>query len=215
MSIRVMVASEVRLYRVALQRALQCAAGINVVGAASSTEEVVDQAGILNPAVVVLDLAMIENFTVSPPIVRAPQIGGVVVLGIPEIRAEAVACAPSAILGYVSRDGTVAVLLDTIRAAVRDPVSPDLRAKGGIDELTARELEILRLMQQGVSNKTISRQLRIELSTVKNHVHSILAKLGVHRRGEAISLLYAHEKAVGGWGVLTRDDKLPSNALLA
>ena len=70
-------------------------------------------------------------------------------------------------------------------------------------------MEILRLMQQGVSNKTISRELGIELSTVKNHVHSILAKLGVHRRGEAISLLYAHEKAVGGWDVLPRIEPMP------
>jgi hypothetical protein len=85
-------------------------------------------------------------------------------------------------------------------------------------------MEILRLMQQGVSNKTISRQLGIELSTVKNHVHSILAKLGVHRRGEAISLLYAHEKAGGGWDVLPAfespdgddvDGDLPREALLA
>ena len=54
-------------------------------------------------------------------------------------------------------------------------------------------MEILRLMQQGLPNKTISRQLGIELSTVKNHVHSILAKLGAHSRGEAISLLYRYE----------------------
>jgi len=56
-------------------------------------------------------------------------------------------------------------------------------------------MEILRLMQQGLPNKSISRQLGIELSTVKNHVHSILAKLGAHNRGEAISLLYRHEKS--------------------
>jgi DNA-binding NarL/FixJ family response regulator len=101
----------------------------------------------------------------------------------------------------VSRDGTVAVLLDAIRAAGRAGAQ---HKPGGssMDELTAREMEILRLMQEGVSNKTISRHLGIELSTVKNHVHSILAKLGVHRRGEAISLLYAHEKAENGWDVL-------------
>jgi hypothetical protein len=54
-------------------------------------------------------------------------------------------------------------------------------------------------------------------------VHSILAKLGVHRRGEAISLLYAHEKAVSGWDVLPViaptttgvEDELPPDALLA
>ncbi len=54
-------------------------------------------------------------------------------------------------------------------------------------------MEILRLMQQGLPNKMISRELGIELSTVKNHVHSILAKLGAHNRGEAISLLYRYE----------------------
>ena len=42
-----------------------------------------------------------------------------------------------------------------------------------------------------MSNKMISRSLGIELPTVKNHVHSILGKLGIHRRTEAISLLYA------------------------
>jgi DNA-binding NarL/FixJ family response regulator len=47
-----------------------------------------------------------------------------------------------------------------------------------------REQQVLRLMREGLSNKVISRRLGIELSTVKNHVHSILAKLGVHRRAE-------------------------------
>jgi DNA-binding NarL/FixJ family response regulator len=118
----------------------------------------------------------------------------------------------------------VAVLLDAIRGAGRAAASHELHGRGGIDELTSREMEILRLMQQGVSNKTISRELGIELSTVKNHVHSILAKLGVHRRAEAISLLYAHEKAVGGWDVLRTfepsdvddlDDDVSHEALLA
>ena len=95
------------------------------------------------------------------------------------------------------------MLLDAIRAAGRaNAPHKSFMAAACIDGLTAREMEILRLMQQGVSNKTISRHLGIELSTVKNHVHSILAKLGVHRRGEAISLLYAHEKAARGWDVL-------------
>ena len=43
-------------------------------------------------------------------------------------------------------------------------------------------------MRQGLSNKMISRSLGIELPTVKNHVHAILGKLGVHRRAEAILL---------------------------
>jgi len=224
MEIRVMVASEVRLYRDALQRVLHGAAGITVVGMAASAEEVVKQACRFLPTVVVIDMAMVENFSGALTIAHASQLGGVAMLGIPGISAEVIACLPSAILGYVSRDGTVAVLLDAIRGANRVAVSHEIHGGGSIDELTSREMEILRLMQQGVSNKTISRELGIELSTVKNHVHSILAKLGVHRRGEAISLLYAHEKAVGGWDVLPSfdhseaqdlDDDLPDEALLA
>ena len=202
MDIRVMVASEVRLYRDALQSVLRGVSGISLVGVASSAEEVVKQACALAPCVAVVDMAMIESFSVAKPIARAPQVGGVVVLGIPEVPAEVIACLPSGILGFVSRDGTVAVLLDAIRAAGRAGAAQKAVSAGGMDELTTREMEILRLMQEGVSNKTISRHLGIELSTVKNHVHSILAKLGVHRRGEAISLLYAHEKATNGWDAL-------------
>ena len=209
MDIRVMVASEVRLYRDALQSVLRGIPGIALVGVASSAEEVIKQACMLNPGVAVVDMAMIESFSVAKPIARAPQVGGVVVLGIPEVPAEVIACLPSGILGFVSRDGTVAVLLDAIRAAGRAG-APQKAGGSCIDELTAREMEILRLMQEGVSNKTISRHLGIELSTVKNHVHSILAKLGVHRRGEAISLLYAHEKATNGWDVLPA--QAPSDA---
>jgi len=51
--------------------------------------------------------------------------------------------------------------------------------------LTAREREILALLEQGLTNKQIARELRIELATVKNHVHNILDKLGVPTRGAA------------------------------
>lgn len=194
MNIRVVVASEVRLYRDALQRVLRDAAGIDVVGIASSVEEVIKQACLLVPTVVVIDFAMSESFS-ALPIVRTPQIGGVVVLGIPEIPAGIIACLPSSILGYVSRDGSAAVLLDAIRAAGH---TRETQHCASIDELTAREMEILRLMQQGLSNKKISRRLGIGLSTVKNHVHSILAKLRVACRGEAISLVYRRENSDRG-----------------
>jgi DNA-binding NarL/FixJ family response regulator len=223
MDIRVMVASEVRLYRDALQRVLQDAGGIALVGVASSAVEVVKRACMLRPGVVVVDSAMIDSFTVARPVAGAAQVGGVMVLCVPEVPAEVIACMPSGILGFVSRDGTAAVLLDAIRAVGRNSVSHKIPGGGCIDGLTAREMEILRLMQQGVSNKTISRHLGIELSTVKNHVHSILAKLGVHRRGEAISLMYAHDEAARGWDLLPQleradeddVDDLPRDAVLA
>ena len=52
-------------------------------------------------------------------------------------------------------------------------------------QLTSREREIVGLIDRGLSNKEIARDLGIEVATVKNHVHNILEKLQVHRRGEA------------------------------
>jgi DNA-binding NarL/FixJ family response regulator len=55
--------------------------------------------------------------------------------------------------------------------------------------LTPRELEIARLLERGLSNKQIAARLRIQLATVKHHVHHILEKLDVARRGEAVARL--------------------------
>ena len=53
------------------------------------------------------------------------------------------------------------------------------------DRLTRREHEVLELIGEGLSNKEIARSLRISCATVKNHVHNVLEKLQIHRRGEA------------------------------
>lgn len=204
MEIRVLVASEVRLYREGLRRVLQDIAGISLVGIAASAEEVVDQScGLMPPTVILLDLALAESLAVIQGFGGAPHIPGIVIVGAPDTDAETIAALPFGILGYVMRDGTESDLLETIHAAARGevrlcrrpPFSPLASGarRSHIEELTARETEILRLMQQGLSNKLLSRQLGIELSTVKNHVHSILAKLSARSRGEAISLLYRHD----------------------
>jgi DNA-binding NarL/FixJ family response regulator len=209
MVICVLLASEICLYREGLRRMLQEAEGIALVGIAASAEEAVDQACKLAPAVVLLDMGMAESFSATQHFATACKTSRVVVLGFPEAGAHAVAWSHAGVLGFVTRDGSISDLLDAIRAAARGEVccSPRFvsryaaalaagRPNIGLIGLTARELQIFRLVQQGLSNKMISRRLGIGLSTVKNHVHSILAKLGVHRRAEAISLHYQHENPV-------------------
>jgi two-component system nitrate/nitrite response regulator NarL len=225
MDVRVMVASEVRLYREGLLRVLQGAAGIVMIGIASSAEEVVEQTSRLMPAVVLLDIAMAKALSTVRNFTQAPRIRGVVILGIPETYADIVACLPAGVVRFVKQDGTVADLHSAIIAAGGGEIAalqPAARrfdpaagcnSSGGMDSLTAREMEILRLIQQGLSNKTISRTLGIELSTVKNHVHSILAKLGARSRSEAISLLYRLEQSEPGWGaaLLERVESISSD----
>ncbi len=207
MDIRVLVASEVLLYREGLRRVLQDVAGIALVGIAASAEEVVAQVCGLVPAVVLIDPALAESLALIQNFGEAPHINGIVIVGARDFDPSAVAALPFGILGYVARNGTESDLLEAIRTAARGevcarrpvpiPLFPPVHAaqRNQIEELTARETEILRLMQQGLSNKVLSRRLGIGLSTVKNHVHSILAKLSARSRGEAISLLYRHDES--------------------
>jgi len=206
MVIRVLIASGLRAYRDGLQRVLQGAEGIALVGIAATAEQVVEQSCKLLPSVILLDNAMAKGLALSNPFAGTPKVSGMVMLGAPEAYADMLVCLPAEILAFVAQDATVADLLAAIRTAggadfgvtrAALPVTSVPRHPtahpSAIAHLTEREMEILRLMQQGLPNKIISRELGIELSTVKNHVHSILMKLGAHNRGEAISLLYRYE----------------------
>lgn len=64
--------------------------------------------------------------------------------------------------------------------------------KNATPVLTPRELEIVRLIGSGLSNKEIARYLNIGLATTKSHVHNVLGKLNLQRRGQAASWMQAH-----------------------
>ena len=108
--------------------------------------------------------------------------------------------------GYLTRDASLRDLFAALSSAVRDEVlcSPRIvaslaRRLARLAEqhatrptpasLTAREAEVVGLLDAGLSNKEIATRLCIELPTVKNHVHHILEKLHVNRRGEAAARL--------------------------
>jgi len=112
--------------------------------------------------------------------------------------------------GYVLKDDSLDEMIENVRAAVDDKVfvSPTIAAamverlsdlaqmfsnvENSVTDdagLTPRELEVLELIGEGLTNQQISEQLVIEVGTVKNHVHSILEKLNVGSRGEAAAYL--------------------------
>jgi len=207
MRIRVLVASHIRLYREALGRVLEKAEElITLVGVAESAADAVEQVRRLTPDIVLLDMAMDEAFSVARQLGRIAGATRVVALGMAENEAEVLNCAQLGIAGFITRDASITDMLEAIEATARGEVHCSPKIAGSLfrrvaalsssnrtssNALTARESQILKLLQQGMSNKMISRSLGIELPTVKNHVHSILGKLGIHRRTEAISLLYS------------------------
>lgn len=133
----------------------------------------------------------------------------VVALAVAETETEddIISCAEAGIAGYVPREGSGEDLLWTIEHVARGeaPCSPRIAAtllrrvaalaaerrpaSRGATGLTPRQRQIVGLIGQGLSNREIAQRLCIELSTVKNHVHSALEKLGTNRRAEAVALL--------------------------
>jgi len=207
LSVRILVASQVRLYREGLERVLRELPEFTLVGAACSAAEAIDQTQKLAADVTLLDMAMSDAFSVAKEVARGGSPSKIVALGMADDETQVLSCAQMGIAGYVTRDGSLTDVITAIKAAANGEVhcspkiagslfrrvasmSTDRTRRVGNGSLTAREAQILKLVQQGMSNKMISRALGIELATVKNHVHSILVKLDIHRRAEAISLLY-------------------------
>jgi two-component system, NarL family, nitrate/nitrite response regulator NarL len=200
--IRVLIVAHIRLYREGLAQMLQQEQRIRVVGTAVGADEAVTALQEHEPDVVLLDMAIPDNVWLVRALVAAVPGTKVVALAVPEVEREVIACAEAGVAGYVTREGSVEDVVEAVESVARGEMlcSPRMaatllqrvatlaleRSPGSIEaRLTRRELEILDLIDQGLSNKEIARRLTIELSTVKNHVHNVLEKLNVSRRGEA------------------------------
>jgi DNA-binding NarL/FixJ family response regulator len=200
--IRVLVASDVRLYREGLAESLRRGGRVEVVGTAADGGASMRCASELAPDVVLVDLAMGDWEPTVRGIVASARDTGVVVLGVREVESEVVACAEAGVAGYVTREASLEELVEVVESVARGEslLAPRIgalllrrvaeaakrsRAPTAVDRLTPRETQIVGLIDEGLSNKQIAGRLSIELATVKNHVHSILEKLEVERRAEA------------------------------
>ncbi|GIH14158.1 hypothetical protein Raf01_23300 [Rugosimonospora africana] len=213
--VRVLVVDDIRLYRDGLVAVLEREPFI--VGAAG----VPDAEGALRLLrgrgfeVVLLSMATANSVAICRDLVASADGARVVALAVSGSDDEVVACAEAGVSGYLLRDAPHAELVDVIASAARGETScPSrigaalMRRMGalaaerqtwvGPDRLTPREREILDLIEQGKSNKEIARLLCIEVRTVKNHVHNLLEKLKVHRRGEAAALLRSRHRIPSG-----------------
>jgi len=210
--IRVVVISGVRICLQGLAHLLRAEEGFELTGSAPEVEASVPllQQGPVD--VVLLDMTGdmagehgLDALRRLARITPAP----LVVLGIPDRAAEVVACAEAGIAGYVTNEDSFADLAGTLRAATRGECGRQASATAGlvvrladfarerrespVSHLTGRELEVVALIDSGLSNKQIAGRLHIQLTTVKNHVHNVLEKLGVGRRSEAAAAVRQHQ----------------------
>jgi two-component system nitrate/nitrite response regulator NarL len=201
---RLVILTEVRFYREGLARFFTSRGGFELVGTAGHVADVVEIARHARFDVVLVDMA-----TAGTPeairVIRAcvPAVG-IVAIGVREEEHEVIALAEAGAFGFMSRDASLEELSAGVQSAARNesPCSARVAAmlarritmlaeqlpadRGGIP-LTRRQLEVVELIGEGLPNKAIAQRLFIEVPTVKNHVHNILARLGVHHREEAAS----------------------------
>ena len=210
-AIRVLLADDHRLFREGVASLLERAPDITLVGEAATGEEAVRLAEELHTDIVLMDLKMpgVGGIEATRVIVgRNPHIG-VIVVTMFEDDESVFAALKAGARGYVLKDADRGHLLRAIRAVAQGeallsaqiaqrvleqfsqvhirPVLPSPELSSPLfDELTPRELEVLRLIAQGLRNREIARQLVISEKTVGNHVSNIFMKLQVTDRIQAI-----------------------------
>lgn len=208
--VRVLLVDDHTLFREGVASLLERADDIVLVGEVGTGEEAIRLAEELLPDVVLMDLKMPGIEATRAISHRSPHIG-VIVLTMFEDDESVLAALKAGARGYVLKDADRGMLLRAIRAVAQGDVllgapialraleqfsqpsrlpveAPAERPLASFlfEELTPRELEVLRLIAQGLRNREIAERLVISKRTVGNHISNIFNKLQVNDRSQAI-----------------------------
>jgi DNA-binding NarL/FixJ family response regulator len=199
--ILVYIVGAVRVYRDGLARELDGRSDLRVVGSAAGAEEARGPIESLGPDVVLVDTSTPAGVDVARRLAGATSGTKLVALAAAEDDRTVIACAEAGVSAFVAAAGTLDDIVAATKAVVRGEAacSPRVAATllrrvadgarehplGEFAPLTSRERQVVALIDDGLSNKEIAARLGIELSTVKNHVHNLLDKLGARGRAEA------------------------------
>lgn len=212
--IGVFIISDHRLFREAVAASLSHEPEIALFGSGNDVDKALPKISTTPPDVILIDAASGKHYAIHTTAKIKRELPGVkvVVLGVTRNGDALLDFIEHGANGYALKQSSLAELRDTIIAVNNEemPCSPEVaaslffrlnelsresrRQKAQVPtKLTQRELEILRLVAADLGNKEIAQRLNLSLSTVKNHVHSILKKLQVHHRGGAIRYVDAEE----------------------
>jgi DNA-binding NarL/FixJ family response regulator len=214
--IRVLIADDHELFRRGLEQALDGEPDIDVIGEAEDGVEATEQTLTLLPDIVLMDVRMpgITGVEAAQRILTERPEVKVVMLSGSDDKEDLFAAVRAGVSGYLLKEVSIDELADAVRAVHRGQgllapvmIAPlmaeftvlsqrvDDTAPRAAPKLTDRELEVLRLVATGMSNKEIAGELVIAENTVKNHVRNILEKLRLRSRTEA-AMYAVREKLV-------------------
>jgi DNA-binding NarL/FixJ family response regulator len=209
-TIRVLIADDERLVRAGFRMILAAEADIDVVGEAADGEDALSAAADMRPDVVLIDIRMpgTDGLTATRRISRLaeprPRVIVLTTFDLDEYVYEALRAGAS---GFLLKDAPEEQLVAAIRVAADGGSifapsatrllveefsrrAPPVERTSGIEELTAREVEVLRLVARGMSNREIATELVVTEHTAKTHVAHILGKLDLRDRVQAVVLAY-------------------------
>ncbi len=211
---RVIVASDVRLYRDGLVWSIAATGRLHLDGSAATGADALARVAASPVDVLLVDMSLdgalklIHAVSVAHPDVH------IVAYTVGTDEQSVLRCIEAGAAGYVSRDATIDELVATVESVVRGETRCTPRLAASLfrrvstlartdaaepvpaAHLTDREMQIVELLDQGMSNKEIAAHLGIEVPTAKNHVHHILAKLQVRRRSQVAGRLGWRVRAI-------------------
>ncbi|MFC6154478.1 response regulator [Nocardioides yefusunii] len=204
-AIRVVVADDQELFRRGLTMLLELESDISVVGEAGDGLAAVDKVAALAPDVVLLDVRMpkLTGIEACKAIKEASPSVQVIMLTVSDEEVDLYEAVKGGAVGYLLKDSSIEDVAQGIRVVAEGQslISPAMamklidefkqmskpdRGQGATVRLTDRELQVLRLVAQGLNNREIAKRLFISENTVKNHVRNMLEKLQLHSRMEAV-----------------------------
>lgn len=215
--IRVLVVDDEHLVRGGLKMILDAQPDIDVVGEATDGAQAVSQAKALDPDVILLDVQMpvMNGLDAARRILELPDSRAkIIMITTFDLDEHVYAAITAGASGFLLKDTRAEVLADAVRTVVGGEalIAPSIlqrlvadrsaaigatgtpaeqpHARGLLDPLTDREIEVFRLVGRGHSNQDIALRLWISESTVKTHVTRLFAKLKLRDRAQAVVLAY-------------------------
>jgi DNA-binding NarL/FixJ family response regulator len=203
MTTRIVLVDDHQVFAETLQRALQSEPDLEVVALAADLPQAVEAVRREQPDVVVTDHRLAggaDGVAVVGAVLAASPSVAVVMLTASEDDRVLVAAIEAGCTGFVTKTQPLGDVIAAIRSASAGEalVNPTMLARilprlanrrtADADQLTRRELEVLDVMASGASNQAIADRLFISRDTVRNHVASVLQKLGAHSKLEAVAI---------------------------